>query len=292
MALVAVTVIIVTGAAVRLTGSGLGCPNWPTCDKGRVVAPVRYHAMVEFVNRTFTGLVSIAVIAAVLGARARIPRRRDLTWLSVGLVVGVLAQIVLGGITVLLKLNPFIVMAHFLLSIALVWNAVVLHWRAGRPDDAPTPPRSALTPWARALVAGTAIVILAGTVVTGAGPHGGDQHVHRLRVAITTVARVHGISELVLLSLTVLVALLARRERAREDVLDAVSTLIMIEIGQAFVGYVQYVTGVPEFLVGLHVLGAVLVWIAVLRVALIVGLPAPSGRAAIDQNAKSVGYAR
>src|SRR3954452_7181028 len=116
-ALVAVTIIIVTGAAVRLTGSGLGCPDWPTCARGRVVAPFEYHAMVEFVNRTVTGLVSVAVALAVLGSLLRTPRRRDLTRWSLGLVAGVVAQIVLGGVTVLLELTPPIVMAHFVLSL-------------------------------------------------------------------------------------------------------------------------------------------------------------------------------
>ena len=117
------------------------------------------------------------------------------------------------------------------------------------------------------------MVIVAGAVVTGTGPHGGDQNVRRLGFAITTVARVHGVSELVLLSLTVLVAWVARRERSPAAVLEAISTLLMVEVAQALVGYVQYLTGVPEALVAIHVLGAVLVWIAVLRVALVASAP-------------------
>jgi cytochrome c oxidase assembly protein subunit 15 len=126
------------------------------------------------------------------------------------------------------------------------------------------------------------VVIIAGTVVTGTGPHGGDQNVQRLDLSITTVARVHGVSELLLLSLTVMVAWMARRTRAPAAVLEAISVLLMVEVGQAFVGYVQYLTGVPELLVGIHVFGAVLVWIAVLRVALIASRapePAESGGA-------------
>ncbi|MDP1804751.1 MAG: COX15/CtaA family protein, partial [Acidimicrobiales bacterium] len=128
-ALLALAFIVVTGGAVRLTGSGLGCPDWPTCAENRVVAPWEYHAMVEFVNRTITGLVSMAVMLAVLGSLVRRPRRRDLLWLSVGLVAGVLGQIVLGGLTVLFHLTPGFVMAHFLLSMVLIANAVVLHHR-------------------------------------------------------------------------------------------------------------------------------------------------------------------
>ena len=120
LALCAQVFIMVTGAAVRLTGSGLGCSDWPTCEQDRLVAPFEYHAMIEFLNRTITGLVSIAVIAAVLGSLLRAPRRADLTWWSLGLVAGVVGQIVLGGLTVLFELQPPFVIAHFLLSMVLV----------------------------------------------------------------------------------------------------------------------------------------------------------------------------
>ena len=129
-ALLLLAAIVVSGAAVRLTGSGLGCPDWPNCENGRLVAPLERHTLVEFTNRTITGLVSVAVILAVLGSMWRVPRRRGLIWLSWGLVAGVLAQIVLGGVTVLVDLSPPFVMAHFLLSMALLADAVVLHDRA------------------------------------------------------------------------------------------------------------------------------------------------------------------
>src|SRR3954470_21510901 len=132
--------IVVTGGAVRLAGSGLGCPDWPTCAKGRIVAPAEIHAWVEFGNRMVTGLVSIVVIVAVLGALVRTPRRRDLTWLSLGLVGGVLAQIVLGGLVVLFDLAPPLVMAHFSLSMLIVLDAVVLHHRAARPEGSRSVP--------------------------------------------------------------------------------------------------------------------------------------------------------
>ena len=129
-------VIIVTGGAVRLTGSGLGCPDWPTCSPGHLTphGVSDGHAVIEFVNRTFTGLVSFVVVICVLGSLVRTPRRRDLVWLSVGLVAGVMAQIVLGGLTVLFDLQPPFVMGHFLLSLVLLTNALVLHRRAGQPD--------------------------------------------------------------------------------------------------------------------------------------------------------------
>ena len=131
-ALVALVLIVVTGAAVRLTGSGLGCPDWPTCDGSQVVSEFRdTPEIIEFVNRMFTGVVSVAVAAAVLGARRRVPYRRDLALLAWGLVAGVVAQIVLGGITVLLELTPPAVMAHFLLPVAPAWEAPV-RWATRR----------------------------------------------------------------------------------------------------------------------------------------------------------------
>src|SRR5919202_6929374 len=167
VAAVALAFIIVTGAAVRLTGSGLGCPDWPTCARDRVVAPWEYHAMVEFVNRTITGLVSVAVMLAVLGSLVRRPRRRDLVWLSLALVGGVIGQIVLGGLTVLFELRPGFVMAHFLLSIAILPVAVVLHHRAGRPAGPTTPVVGRdLFGIGRLAVACAGLVIFLGTVVT------------------------------------------------------------------------------------------------------------------------------
>lgn len=261
LALAALVFIVVTGTAVRLTGSGLGCPDWPTCDGSQVVSEFRdTPEVIEFVNRMVTGVVSVAVAAAVLGARRRVPYRRDLVLLSWGLVAGVVAQVVLGGVTVLLELTPPTVMAHFLLSMALVAAAVVLHHRAGEDDhgqrrpDVPVATRR--VSWA--LVALTAAVLFMGTVVTGTGPHGGDPDVERLPFAIRDVVRAHGALAWIL---TALLLWLMVRTRRGGAVLAAVAV-------QMTIGYVQYANGVPEVLVGLHVLGATLVWIAVLRLHL------------------------
>lgn len=270
LALVALAFIVVTGAAVRLTGSGLGCTDWPTCEEGRL-APVDatdVHAMVEFVNRTITGLVSVAVILAVLGSLLRAPRRRDLTRLSLGLVAGVVGQIVLGGLTVLFELAPPFVMGHFILSMVLLWNAVVLHHRAGRPDG---PSRPLVGPdvvgLGRLLLGSAALVVLTGTVVTAAGPHAGDATARRLDVAVATVARMHGASVFVLLALTLFTLWVCHRDRAAV-VHDALRILLAVLVAQAAVGYTQYFTGVPALLVGVHILGAVSVWIATVRVGL------------------------
>ena len=277
-ALVALAFIIVTGAGVRLTGSGLGCTDWPTCEEGRLtpVDATDVHAMVEFVNRTITGLVSVAVILAVLGSLVRRPRRRDLTWWSLGLVAGVVGQIVLGGLTVLFDLAPPFVMGHFLLSMVLLWDAVVLHHRAGLPDG-PTRPVASPTVVAlsRLLVASAAVVVLTGTVVTASGPHAGDASARRLDVAVADVARVHGASVVALLALTLVALRVASREQAPDAVQGALRTLLAVLVAQAAVGYVQYFTGVPAAIVAVHILGAVAVWVAVVRAALVVREPAP-----------------
>ncbi|MDQ6797088.1 MAG: COX15/CtaA family protein [Actinomycetota bacterium] len=281
--------IIVTGGAVRLTGSGLGCPDWPTCARDRVVAPWSYHAMVEFVNRTITGLVSVAVMLAVLGSLLRQPRRRDLTLLSAGLVGGVIGQIVLGGITVLFHLWPPLVMGHFLLSMAILADAVVLHQRAGLADGpgaspgtrsrGPTPRGpvvgAGLVSLGRLVVASAALTVLLGTIVTGAGPHGGDDKVARLPFLVPDVARLHGISVMLLLVLVLVTLWRLRRENAPGALLRRGEVLLGVLVAQAAVGYVQYFTGVPVVLVGVHIAGATAVWAA--AVAFLLGFSAPVG---------------
>src|SRR5262249_27149409 len=160
--------------------SGLGCPDWPNCDAGHLSphGQTGYHGAVEFLNRLFTGAVSFAVIIAVLGSFWRGPRRPAPTWVSFGLGLGVLAPIGVGGLTAIYALTPPWVMAHFLLSMVLLANAVVLNVRAAR-EDGPVCP-VVTTPvrvmgWV--VTACTAVVLVTGTVVTGAGPHGGDENV-------------------------------------------------------------------------------------------------------------------
>lgn len=278
VALVALAFIVVTGAGVRLTGSGLGCPNWPTCDDGRIVAPLEYHAMVEFVNRTVTGLVSVAVMLAVLGSLVRTPRRRDLTWLSLGLVAGVIGQIVLGGLVVLFDLYPPLVMGHFVLSMLLLLDATVLHHRAGLPDgtvQVPAVGPEHLT-LGRLLMAASAVAILLGTVVTGSGPHAGSRDgelVERLPFDVGDVARLHSISVLIFGALTLYIVRSLRVAGAPASVMERARTLLVVLVAQAAVGYTQYFTGVPALLVALHILGAVAVWIAVLRLVLALRVP-------------------
>ncbi len=278
LALAALVFIVVTGGAVRLTDSGLGCPDWPTCAEERVVAPWEYHAMVEFVNRTITGLVSVAVMVAVLGSVYRVPKRRDLVWLSLGLVAGVLGQIVLGGLTVKFHLKPQLVMAHFLLSMVLVANAVVLHHRAGRPPG-PTRPvvDRDLNLLGGGVVAAAAVVLFLGTVVTGSGPHGGDPEVERLSFFVPDVARVHGIGVVLFLVVTLVATFRVVRAQAPVALLRRAEVLLAVLVAQAAVGYVQYFTGVPALLVGVHIAGATAVWLATLRFVLAMSAPIDGG---------------
>ena len=276
--------IIVTGGLVRITGSGLGCPDWPTCDRNRLVAEFRFHPMIEFVNRTITGLVSIAVIAAVLGSVLRVPRRRDLTLLSLGLVLGIVAQIVLGGQTVKHELDPKYVMAHFLLSAVILANAVVLHHRAAEPGaGGSVSGRDRLavvddrTLWlGRALVGTAAVVLILGTVVTGAGPHSGDEDVVRLSIDPGTAARVHSIAVWFVVALAVALAVVnGRSGDPRLSTVRARSTeLLVVMSAQAVIGYTQYFADLPTVLVAIHILGATAVWSAVMRVFLAMRVPA------------------
>lgn len=261
--------IVVTGGAVRLTASGLGCTDWPTCESNKLYPSWQFHGWVEFGNRLVTGLVSIAVILAVLGALVRVPRRRDLTWLSLGLVAGVIGQIVLGGIVVLSHLWPPFVMGHFVLSMLLVADAVILVERARRPDGSRR--RTLVTPTARrlgrTLVWVSALAIATGTVVTGTGPHSGSNGgtpVDRLPFQISDVARLHGTVDMAVLGVIVWLLVVLVRQGAPRAVLARLEVVLVFGMLQAAIGYTQYFTGVPEVLVALHILGATLIWAAVL----------------------------
>ena len=267
-AVVALSVIVLSGAAVRLTGSGLGCSDWPTCTEDQFVAPAEFHASVEFANRLFTGVVSLAVLAALVGAYRRRPRRSDLIWLSWCMVAGVLANAILGGLTVLWELNPLFVMSHFALSILLLWAAIVT-WFRSREHDGPREFRVDRTSgWvATALVVLAGLVLAAGTVVTGTGPNGGDETVERLELSLREVARVHSVLALAMVATLVYVSLrLSGRfgGTADEKGRRIAAALMGLSLIQGALGYWQYFAGVPELLVGVHVLGSIGVWLGAL----------------------------
>jgi cytochrome c oxidase assembly protein subunit 15 len=263
--LVMLSVIVVSGGAVRLSGAGLGCDDWPNCNSQRLIDVSTAHAAIEQINRLFTGVVALAVIAAVLGSLIRAPRRRDLTWWSIGLVAGVIGQIVLGGITVLVRLHPVAVQGHFLLSMVLIANATVLVRRAGQPDGVTRRVGvSYQSLWVvRAMVAMVTVALFTGTLVTGTGPHAGDPESPRFGFDISAVARIHGISVIVTITLALVLArLLGRRSIDRALLERPLGMWMFIAVMQALIGYVQYFSAVPEILVGVHLLGATLLTIA------------------------------
>ena len=269
LALWSLAVIVISGAAVRLTGSGLGCSDWPNCEPGQLVPEADFHAWVEFANRLVTGLVSIAVVLAVSGAALRRPVVKQLTRWALGLVVGVATQIALGAITVTTHLSPPVVMGHFLLSMVLIWNAVVLE-NLARPNNGPGS-RSNLAQSLRlhsgVVAIATALVVVTGTLVTGSGPHGGDENVERLGLPLSEIARVHGGAVVVLLLLTVTLRL---RVQYLQNTLvkHRVNVVLLVMILQAVIGYTQYFTQLPVLLVGFHIAGATILWISTIRLAL------------------------
>ena len=264
-ALILLCVIVVSGAAVRLSGSGLGCSDWPRCNSEKFIDVSTTHGAIEQVNRLFTGLVTAIVIAAVLAARFRVPYRKDLVMLSWGLVAGVIGQIVLGGIVVLTDLHPLANQGHFVLSMILVANALILHQRAKidlKPDLLST--LSGLQKLVRLTVVMGSLALITGTVVTGSGPHAGDEKARRFDLAITTVARIHGISVLVAIALLILVAWKMRQQRAQQ-LFGPLEMVLVIAILQATVGYVQYFNDIPALLVGIHVFGATMFFLSLVN---------------------------
>ncbi len=261
---VALAVGVVSGGAVRLTGSGLGCSDWPTCTATSIVAPLQFHAWVEFGNRLVNVVLTIGIVLVALASLRRRPRRSDLAWLSWGLVAGVFAEIVLGGLTVLNKLAPPFVMAHFLLAMVLVVDAAVLYQRCRRPDGAPgrrLVPRGHVLA-GRAMLGWTFVVVTLGTVVTSTGPHAGAPGVPRFHFSLHTVAQLHGTSVELLLALTVATMWSMHRARVPQDVLRRAEVLLVVLVAQAAVGYTQYFTGDPVALVAVHLTGATVLVVA------------------------------
>ena len=265
--------LVITGGAVRVTKSGLGCPTWPECAPGSFLpsphqAEDPLNIWIEFINRLLTFLLfAIAVAVVVWVVRAK---RRDLRLLAALQVLGILGQGVVGGITVLTKLHPAAVGSHFILSIALIAGAVALVERAkGYPRRAPvtTVARNVV----RALIALGLMVILMGIVVTGSGPHAGDLAAPRFGFDIRTVAWLHADLVIAFVGLLVAYALLlffapvVPDEQFSRYRKSEVRTLLAITLVQGAIGYIQYFTGVPEYLVMAHLLGVVLLWSTLVR---------------------------
>jgi len=278
--LVAQTGIVLTGAIVRLTSSGLGCPTWPECVEGSISPTSEqtesWHKYVEFGNRLLTFVLLIVALLAIVAIRQHnsaraasgLAKRRPLMFLAVGSLAGIFAQAILGGITVLTGLHPLTVAAHFMVSIGLITLAQILLTKAQEPDDAPV---FSLVP--RAIAIGMhvhiwlALSLLAvGTLVTGSGPHAGDTaEIVRLNFDERTISTIHADIVFLFVGLTVglLIALTATNSSA--NIIRSAWIVLGICIVQGVIGYTQYFTGLPWALVAVHVLGACLLWIATVR---------------------------
>jgi heme a synthase len=288
------SIIILTGAAVRLTGSGLGCSRWPQCEKGVLVGAANGHQVIEQVNRLFTGLMAVAIMGALAGSLLRKPRRKDLTRLSLSLVVGFLLQGVVGGILVLSHLHPVALMAHFLLSVVVLVASLVLHQRAG--EDTARSYRPTVPEQVRRIVRGCAaigvIAVVSGTVVTGTGPHSGSitnkdgtvEPIKRFSFHLDSVARIHSILVMLLLASLLYLFWKIRKTPAWTVLEDRLTAVIFAVFLQGGVGYAQYFTKLPAGLVAVHIVGATSVVITLTRLVL-------KTREAVDRDPVTPPYA-
>ncbi|MGA1837122.1 COX15/CtaA family protein [Herbiconiux sp. 11R-BC] len=270
-ALVVSILIIVTGGVVRVTGSGLGCPTWPTCDGTSLTttAALGIHGFIEFTNRALTGVLILAVGWAIVAARLQKPRERSMTRLAWSQFWLVVANAVAGGVTVNTGLNPWVVAMHFVLAVALLTTTTLTWHRAHRGQPATVVLPRAVGPMAWVLVAVTAVLIVAGTLVTGTGPHAGDSaDVPRMPFQWAGVTVLHGV--LGALTLVLGIALYAALLRVPDASLARrrALTFVVVVVAQAAIGLAQALLGLPEWLVVLHLLGSALVWVGALRVLL------------------------
>jgi heme a synthase len=260
------TGIVLTGATVRITGSGLGCPTWPECTYGSYTpvagqAEGAFHAWIEFGNRLLTFLLLFAAVAVVIYAIRK--ARRDLIWRALLQVLGIFGQGVIGGITVLTDLNPLAVASHFILSIFLIAGAVSIVARGRSPliSIRPTETKVKILGYLQVLL--TFVVIVIGTLVTGSGPHAGDLDAPRLKLDERAISWLHADAVIALLGVSL--ALLVLSEISPETK-RRIKIFFAVTLVQGLIGYLQYILGLPELLVIIHVLGSTLVWIASWRI--------------------------
>jgi cytochrome c oxidase assembly protein subunit 15 len=259
VALLANIGIVVTGGAVRLTNSGLGCPSWPDCT-GSSLVPTRqlsWHKYVEFGNRLLTLAImaaEVAVLVAVIRSPTRRPALRGWAWLT---FLGIPAQALLGGVTVLTNLNPWVVSAHFMLSTSLIAAATVLWWRSREGDDAPV---TVVPRLVQQLGIGTwvvtFVVLYVGTIVTGSGPHAGSAKAHRTGLKPVSVAQLHADLVMLLVGLSIALAVAVLAVGAPRQAVLATRLLVSALAFQAAVGFAQYFSKLPIGLVELHLTGA------------------------------------
>lgn len=274
--LVANGVLVVTGGVVRLTGSGLGCPTWPRCTEESFTPHGAYdvHSAIEFGNRLLTYVLTAVAIGTFLAAWQS--GRRELRVLALVMGLGIPAQAVIGGITVLTDLNPWIVSLHLLLSLAIMGLAVLFLHRIDQPAPA-VPPRGALVGLAWATFATAWAVLYVGTIVTGSGPHAGDADSARNGLSPLQMSQLHADGVFLFVGLTVGLLFAVVAARAPASTRQAVVVLLVVEVAQGAIGFVQYFTDLPVVLVGFHMLGAActsaaVTW-ALIRVREPAGLP-------------------
>ena len=260
--------LVLTGGAVRLTGSGLGCPTWPECTPGSYT-PVPYqaegqlHAWIEFGNRLLTFALLISALVAVIYVLKS--GRKDLRSLAAGQVLGIIGQGVLGGITVLTDLHPLPVACHLLLSMLLIAGATSLYSRRHGPQVKVPAPTKTVSVISQLHLVVAFIVLILGTLVTGSGPHAGDEKAQRFGFDIRTVAILHADAVIFLVGITI--ALLVAASVA-QSTKKAIYIFFVVTLAQGAIGYTQYLTGIPEALVAAHLAGATIFWIATWRIRL------------------------
>ena len=271
--LVSNAVLVVTGGAVRLTGSGLGCPTWPRCNGESFTPHGAYdiHAAIEFGNRTLTGVLVVVAVATFVAAWRS--SRRDLRGLALVMLLGIPAQIVIGGITVLTDLNPWVVSFHLLCSLAIIGVAVLFLQRLDHPAPV-APAHGAVVGLAWATFAAAWVVLYVGTVVTGSGPHAGDADSPRNGLDPLELSQLHADVVFLFVGLTVGLLFTLLATGGTPTAVRAVVLLLALEVGQGAIGFVQYFTDLPIVLVGFHMLGAALISAAVTWVLLQVREPA------------------
>jgi cytochrome c oxidase assembly protein subunit 15 len=282
----ALTLIVLTGAAVRLTGSGLGCPDWPKC-YGKALPPLSTHALIEFSNRALSGLVGVVAVVAAVLAFTRRPFRRDLAVLACLLPLGVVFQAVLGGFTVREHLAPGFVMGHFALSMIVLIAAVALAWRATYERGARPRSTDRLSVWSvRALAPLGALTIFAGTAATAAGPHAGGspgERIHRLHfkgnATLNWVIHRHATLAAILGVAVIAVWLLRRQRGAPQSPLEPVTVLGLLIAAQGLVGSVQYELHLPTDMVWIHVTLATVSWVTILWAVAAAGTLVPRAAA-------------
>ena len=265
---VGVCLLVVAGGIVRLTGSGLGCDDWPNCNAERFIDVSTGHAAIEQVNRLLSGLIGLPTLLLVIWSFRAAPRGSGLRWPAIGVLVSILGNGVVGGIAVRGDLHPALVQSHFLLAMSsIAFGSIAIRAGSGRP-----------IPWRRlsivapihaalgVLTVFTTAALVTGTVVTGTGPHAGEVDVRRFGFDIGDVARIHSMTVICAVATAALLAwLVSHSDRTLQSPL---STWMFVALVQGGIGYTQYFTGVPELLVGMHIAGATLLWVATLRLDL------------------------